>query len=102
MGITVFTTSIVYVMGFLARGTRDIVKKRIAKMHDHFIIIGSSMLAAQLEKGLREQGKPVIAICSDKKQAMYDKKPILLKVINQCKNITNGKYSPSELGGDVI
>ncbi|TBL61574.1 potassium channel protein, partial [Klebsiella oxytoca] len=32
LGITVFTTSIVYVMGFLARGTRDIVKKRIAKM----------------------------------------------------------------------
>ncbi|EML1874846.1 potassium channel protein [Proteus sp. G4380] len=79
LGITVFTTSIVYVMGFLARGTRDIVKKRIAKMHDHFIIIGSSMLAAQLEKGLREQGKPVIAICSDKKQAMYDKEANIIE-----------------------
>lgn len=72
LGITVFTTSIVYVMGFLARGTRDIVKKRNAKMHNHFIIIGSSVLAAQLEKGLREQGKPVIAICSDKGSAFYD------------------------------
>ncbi len=79
LGITVFTTSIVYVMGFLASGTRDIVKKRIAKMHDHFIIIGSSMLAAQLEKGLREQGKPVIAICSDKKQAMYDKEANIIE-----------------------
>lgn len=79
LGITVFTTSIVYVMGFLARGTRDIVKKRIAKMHDHFIIIGSSMLARQLEKGLREQGKPVIAICSDKKQAMYDKEANIIE-----------------------
>lgn len=72
LGITVFTTSIVYVMGFLARGTRDIVKKRIAKMHNHFIIIGSSALASQLEKGLREQGKPVIAICTDKSKASYD------------------------------
>ncbi len=72
LGITVFTTSIVYVMGFLARGTRDIVKKRIAKMHNHFIIIGSSVLASQLEKGLREQGKPVIAICTDKSKASYD------------------------------
>ncbi|HEJ9540185.1 TPA: NAD-binding protein [Proteus mirabilis] len=79
LGITVFTTSIVYVMGVLARGTRDIVKKRIAKMHDHFIIIGSSMLAAQLEKGLRAQGKPVIAICSDKKQAMYDKEANIIE-----------------------
>lgn len=72
LGITVFTTSIVYVMGFLARGTRDIVKKRIAKMHNHFIIIGSSALASQLEVGLREQGKPVIAICSDKNNAFYE------------------------------
>ncbi|MEQ4987862.1 NAD-binding protein [Proteus vulgaris] len=72
LGITVFTTSIVYVMGFLARGTREIVKKRIAKMHNHFIIIGSSALASQLEKGLREQGKPVIAICTDKSKAVYD------------------------------
>ncbi|MEY0489719.1 NAD-binding protein [Proteus terrae] len=72
LGITVFTTSIVYVMGFLARGTRDIVKKRIAKMHNHFIIIGSSVLASQLEKGLREQGKQVIAICTDKNKATYD------------------------------
>lgn len=72
LGITVFTTSIVYVMGFLARGTRNIVKKRIAKMHNHFIIIGSSVLASQLEKGLREQGKPVIGICSDKNNAFYD------------------------------
>ncbi|QUT00807.1 NAD-binding protein [Proteus terrae] len=72
LGITVFTTSIVYVMGFLARGTRDIVKKRIAKMHNHFIIIGSSVLASQLEKGLRDQGKQVIAICTDKNKATYD------------------------------
>ncbi len=72
LGITVFTTSIVYVMGFLARGTRDIVKKRIAKMHNHFIIIGSSVLASQLEKGLREQGKQVIAICTDKNKATYE------------------------------
>ncbi|MEQ4923415.1 NAD-binding protein [Proteus hauseri] len=72
LGITVFTTSIVYVMGFLARGTRDIVKKRIAKMHNHFIIIGSSVLASQLEKGLREQGKAVIAICCDKDSSSYD------------------------------
>lgn len=41
-------------------------------MHNHFIIIGSSALASQLEKGLREQGKPVIAICTDKSKAVYD------------------------------
>ncbi|HCH50347.1 MAG TPA: potassium channel protein [Proteus sp.] len=79
LGITVFTTSIVYVMGFLARGTRDIVKKRIAKMHNHFIIIGSSALASQLEKGLREQGKPVIAICSDKSSSFYDEQASVIE-----------------------
>lgn len=79
LGITVFTTSIVYVMGFLARGTRDIVKKRIAKMNNHFIIIGSSALASQLEKGLREQGKHVIAICADKSKASYDEQANIIE-----------------------
>lgn len=64
-GITIFTTSIVYIVGVVLRGTREIVKKRLLHMKEHYVVIGANPLAVNIYKGLKKRGLQVVVICSD-------------------------------------
>lgn len=43
-GITVFTTSVVYIAGALVRDTQEIVQKRLLRMKNHYVIVGLSLI----------------------------------------------------------
>ncbi|GAA0350368.1 NAD-binding protein [Morganella psychrotolerans] len=70
-GITIFTTSIVYIVGVVLRGTREIVKKRLLHMKEHYVVIGANPLAVNLYKGLKKRGLEAVVICTADQKANF-------------------------------
>lgn len=62
-GITIFTTSVVYVMHILVKGTQNIVRKRLSFMNHHYVIIGNNAFAKNLYLGVKKRNLPVTVIC---------------------------------------
>lgn len=62
-GVTIFTTSVVYLVGVAATDTREIVQKRLSHMKDHYVIVGASSLAQFVYHGLRKRDIRAVVIC---------------------------------------
>lgn len=87
LGITIFTTSVVYVVGQLAKGTKEIVRKRLSYMKNHYVVIGSTPMAVSVYQGLKSRELPVVVICSESHRAHYPAKD----------NIVTGDPTSTEL-----
>lgn len=71
LGITMFTTSIVYVLGVFAKDTRAIVGKRLFRMKDHYVIVGASPLSLHTYYGLRKRDLNVMVLCREAEKDRY-------------------------------
>ena len=87
LGITIFTTSVVYVVGILAKGTKEIVRKRFSYMKNHYVVIGSTPMAVNVYQGLKKRELPVAVICQENHRSHYPEKD----------NIVTGDPTSSEL-----
>lgn len=87
LGITIFTTSVVYVVGVLAKGTKEIVRKRFSYMKNHYVVIGSTPMAVNVYQGLEKRELPVAVICQENHRSHYPEKD----------NIVTGDPTSSEL-----
>lgn len=87
LGITIFTTSVVYIVGVLAKGTKDIVRKRFSYMKNHYVVIGSTPMAVNVYQGLKKRELPVAVICQENHRSHYPEKD----------NIVTGDPTSSEL-----
>lgn len=87
LGITIFTTSVVYVVGVLAKGTKEIVRKRFSYMKDHYVVIGGTPMAINVYQGLKKRELPVAVICQENHRSHYPEKD----------NIVTGDPTSSEL-----
>ncbi|EMI5491022.1 NAD-binding protein [Providencia stuartii] len=74
LGITIFTTSVVYVVGLLAKGTKEIVRKRFSYMKNHYVVIGSTPTAVSVYQGLKNRDLPVAVICQESHRTHYPEK----------------------------
>src|SRR5690625_4653895 len=70
-GITIFTTSVVYLVSVVVHDTREIVQKRLSHMKDHFVIVGSSPLARYVHKGLRQRDMKAVVVCAPDQRELY-------------------------------
>lgn len=70
-GITIFTTSVVYLAGIAATDTRKIVHKRLLKMKDHYVIVGASQLAVFVYNGLKKRGLQTVIVCDEKNRDLF-------------------------------
>jgi len=70
-GITIFTTSIVYLAGIAASDTRKIVHKRLLQMKNHYVIAGSSQLAVFVYNGLKKRGLQTVIVCDEKNRDLF-------------------------------
>lgn len=70
-GITIFTTSVVYLAGIAATDTRKIVHKRLLKMKDHYVIFGASQLAIFVYNGLKKRGLQTVIVCDEKNRDLF-------------------------------
>lgn len=70
-GITIFTTSVVYLAGIAATDTRKIVHKRLLKMKDHYVIVGASQLAIFVYNGLKKRGLQTVIVCDEKNRDLF-------------------------------
>ncbi|WP_272687181.1 MULTISPECIES: ion channel [Providencia] len=78
LGITIFTTSIVYFLGVFAKSTQEIVKKRLFRMKDHYVIIGASPLALNTYHGLKKRDLDVMVLCKEEHKNNYpDNAPVI-------------------------
>ncbi|MDD9338689.1 NAD-binding protein [Providencia heimbachae] len=87
LGITIFTTSVVYVVGVLAKGTKEIVRKRFSYMKNHYVVIGGTPMAVNVYQGLKKRELPVAVICQENHRSHYPEKD----------NIVTGDPTSSEL-----
>ncbi|EML1936719.1 NAD-binding protein [Providencia stuartii] len=87
LGITIFTTSVVYVVGLLAKGTKEIVRKRFSYMKNHYVVIGSTPMAVSVYQGLKSRELPVAVICQESHRTHYPEKD----------NIVTGDPTSTEL-----
>lgn len=87
LGITIFTTSVVYVVGLLAKGTKEIVRKRFSYMRNHYVVIGSTPIAVSVYQGLKTRELPVAVICQESHRTHYPEKD----------NIVTGDPTSTEL-----
>ncbi|SPZ21991.1 Voltage-gated potassium channel Kch [Providencia rettgeri] len=87
LGITIFTTSVVYIVGVLAKGTKEIVRKRFSYMKNHYVVIGSTPMAVNVYQGLKKRELPVAVICQENHRSHYPEKD----------NIVTGDPTSSEL-----
>src|SRR5699024_5467032 len=87
LGITIFTTSVVYVVGVLAKGTKEIVRKRLSYMKNHYVVIGGTPMAVNVYQGLKKRELPVAVICQENHRSHYPEKD----------NIVTGDPTSSEL-----
>lgn len=87
LGITIFTTSVVYVVGLLAKGTKEIVRKRFSYMRNHYVVIGSTPIAVSVYQGLKSRELPVAVICQESHRTHYPEKD----------NIVTGAPTSTEL-----
>ncbi|EKT54404.1 ion channel [Providencia burhodogranariea] len=87
LGITIFTTSVVYVVGLLAKGTKEIVRKRFSYMRNHYVVIGSTPIAVSAYQGLKDRELPVAVICQESHRTHYPEKD----------NIVTGDPTSTEL-----
>lgn len=71
LGITVFTTSVIYIFSAIGQSTKDIVKKRFNYMKNHYVIIGSTSIAISLHKAIAHRKLPVISICEEESRMKY-------------------------------
>ncbi|MFV9474113.1 ion channel [Advenella sp. RU8] len=71
LGITIFTTSVVYLAGIAATDTRKIVNKRLLKMKDHYVIVGVSQVAVFVYKGLKKRGLQTVIVCDEKHRDLF-------------------------------
>nr|WP_314263371.1 NAD-binding protein [uncultured Moellerella sp.] len=97
LGITIFTTSVVYVVGVLAKGTKEIVRKRLSHMKNHYIVIGSTPVAINLCSGLKARDLPLVAVCQESERERYPAKVNIvtgdssnLDILNSA-SVTNAK-----------
>lgn len=74
LGITIFTTSVVYVVGVLAKGTKEIVRKRFSYMKNHYVVIGSTPMAVNVYQALKKRELPVAVICQESHRSHYPEK----------------------------
>lgn len=70
-GITIFTTSVVYIAGALVRDTQEIVQKRLLRMKNHYVIVGTSMLAQYVYQGLKKRKMNVVVVCPEDKRNLF-------------------------------
>ncbi len=78
LGITIFTTAALYILGVLAKDTREIVKKRIFRMKDHYVIIGVSPLAIHTYYGLKKRDLNIMILCNEEEKKQYpDNAPVV-------------------------
>lgn len=70
-GITIFTTSVVYVAGALVRDTQEIVQKRLLRMKNHYVIVGTSLLAQYVYQGLKRRKMNVMVVCPEDQRNLY-------------------------------
>ncbi|MDV5224923.1 ion channel [Providencia rettgeri] len=78
LGITIFTTSIVYFLGVFAKSTQEIVKKRLFRMKDHYVIVGASPLALNTYHGLKKRDLDVMVLCKEEHKNNYpDNAPVI-------------------------
>ncbi|MEQ4712988.1 ion channel [Providencia alcalifaciens] len=87
LGITIFTTSVVYIVGVLAKGTKEIVRKRFSYMKNHYVVIGSTQMAVNFYQSLKKRELPVAVICQENHRSHYPEKD----------NIVTGDPTSSEL-----
>ncbi|EKT53444.1 NAD-binding protein [Providencia sneebia] len=87
LGITIFTTSVVYVVGVLAKGTKDIVRKRFSYMKNHYVVIGSSPIAVSVYQNLKSRELPVAVLCTESHRVHYP----------ESNNIVTGDPTSTEL-----
>ncbi|EMA4780904.1 NAD-binding protein [Providencia rettgeri] len=87
LGITIFTTSVVYIVGVLAKGTKEIVRKRFSYMKNHYVVIGSTPMAVNVYQSLKKRELPVAVICQENHRSHYPEKD----------NIVTGDPTSSEL-----
>ncbi len=71
LGITIFTTSVVYLAGIAATDTRKIVNKRLLKMKDHYVIVGASQVAVFVYNGLKKRGLQTVIVCDEKHRDLF-------------------------------
>lgn len=71
LGITIFTTSVVYIFGVLVSSTRRIVGRRLSYMKNDYIIIGATPIAVMLYRELKKRNLPVLVICDESDQHFY-------------------------------
>lgn len=95
LGITIFTTSIIYVLGVLAKSTQAIVKKRLFRMKDHYVIVGASPLALNTYFGLKRRDLDVMVICTDDQKNNYPDNASVLTT-NQINKSTLNKANLGE------
>ena len=74
LGITIFTTSVIYVVGILAKGTKEIVRKRLSYMKEHYVVIGGTPMAVNVYQGLKKRELPVAVICQENHRSHYPEK----------------------------
>lgn len=77
-GVAIFTTSVVYLVGVAATDTREIVQKRLSQMKDHYVIVGSSMLALFIYKGLKKRDLQVVVVCESEKRDVFPSDAIVI------------------------
>jgi len=71
LGVTIFTTVALYILGTLAKDTSEIVKQRIFRMKDHYIIIGYSPLSILTYRGLKKRDLNIIVLCTEEEKKKY-------------------------------
>lgn len=71
LGITIFTTAAIYILGVVAKDTREIVKKRIFRMKDHYVIIGASPLSQHTYNGLKKRDLNIMVLCTEEEKKYY-------------------------------
>ncbi len=71
LGISIFTTSIVYVLGVILKDTRTIVRRRLFKMKDHYVIVGASPLSLHTFHGLRKRDLNIMVLCTEEEKKLY-------------------------------
>ena len=71
LGIAIFTTAAIYILGVVAKDTREIVKKRIFRMKDHYVIIGASPLALHTYNGLKKRDLNIMVLCTEDEKKNY-------------------------------
>ncbi|UNH38366.1 NAD-binding protein [Moellerella wisconsensis] len=91
-GITIFTTSVVYVVGVVAKGTQEIVRKRLSHMKDHYVVIGSTPLAIHLYNGLKQRGLPVAVLCREEYRHIFPEKDNIITGDPSNTDILNAAY----------